>query len=324
MFTYRIDINEIKKRAERLSARLASCDICPRNCYVNRLEGKTGFCHSGALPIISSYCAHHGEEPALSGMRGSGTIFFANCNLRCVYCQNFQISQNPQKQKTNEISTKKLADHMLELQAKGCHNINLVSPSHFVPQILEALTIAIPAGLRLPLVYNTNAYDSLETLRELEGIVDIYLPDIKYASDDMAIKYSSGRGYAAFARQAIKEMWRQAGALITDERGIAQRGVIVRHLILPNDIAGTGESLKWLAQDVSPAITVSLMSQYHPTHRARDYSKLSRHINAAEYEKALQIMEEAGLENGWVQGMESPQNYLPDFEREGHPFEASG
>jgi putative pyruvate formate lyase activating enzyme len=324
MSTVNISINKIRACAEHLSGRLASCDICPRKCYVNRLKGELGFCHSGELPIVSSFCIHTGEEPVLSGSHGSGTIFFANCNLRCAYCQNFQISQNPKKQKNNEVSIETLAAYMLELQAKGCHNINLVSPSHFVPQIVSALAIAIPQGFDLPLVYNTNAYESMETLKELEGIVDIYLPDIKYASDDMAIKYSSAPGYTAIARQAIKEMWYQAGKLEIDDDAIAQKGTIIRHLILPNGIAGTEESLKWLSREVSPDITVSLMSQYHPVHRAREFSKISRQITMAEYETALQVLEEAGLENGWVQNMESPQNYLPDFERGGHPFETEG
>jgi putative pyruvate formate lyase activating enzyme len=172
---------ELEKRSKRLNERLASCDICPRECHINRLEGETGFCHSGALPIVSSYCDHHGEEPALSGDKGSGTIFFANCNLRCLFCQNHQISQEWQKQKSNEITCNQLAQHMLYLQNElGCHNINLVSPSHFVPQIIEALLSAIPQGLHIPLVYNTNGYDSLETIKELDGVIDIYLPDFKY------------------------------------------------------------------------------------------------------------------------------------------------
>jgi len=319
-----IQPTELQIRAERLTARLASCDICPRKCGVNRLEGERDFCHSGALPIVASYCAHRGEEPVLSGSRGSGTIFFANCNLRCVFCQNYQISQDWRKQKANEVSIEKLAGYMLELQAQGCHNINLVSPSHFVPQIVAALAIAVPMDLKLPLVYNTNAYDSLETLKELDGIVDIYLPDIKYSDDKKAIRYSSAPNYTTISRQAIKEMFRQAGELMLDGEGIAQRGVIVRHLILPENIAGSRESLKWLAQEVSPEITISLMSQYHPTHHASRFPEIARHISQAEYNEVMRALEESGLENGWVQGMDAPQNYLPDFEKEGHPFEAGG
>jgi putative pyruvate formate lyase activating enzyme len=317
----KIETNELQFRAERLIARLASCDICPRKCGVNRLEGERDFCHSGALPIVASYCAHRGEEPAISGTRGSGTIFFGNCTLRCVFCQNYQISQDWQKQKANEVSIETLAGYMLELQAQGCHNINLVSPSHFVPQIVAALTIAVPRGLKLPLVYNTNAYDSLETLKELDGIVDIYLPDIKYSEDKKAVRYSNAPDYTATSRQAIKEMFRQTGELTLDGDEIAQRGVIVRHLILPENIAGSKNSLKWLAQEVSSEVTISLMSQYHPTHHASRFPEIARHISQQEYDEVMQVLGESGLENGWVQGMDAPQTYLPDFEKEGHPFE---
>jgi len=318
----KISLDELRRRVSHLTARLASCDICPRKCGVNRLKGELGYCHSGALPIVASYCAHRGEEPALSGTRGSGTIFFANCNLRCVFCQNYQISQDWQHQKSNEVSIETLAGYMLELQAQGCHNINLVSPSHCVPQIAQALTLAVPSGLKLPLVYNTNAYDSIETLKELDGIVDIYLPDIKYASDEMAERYSQALNYVVFSRAAIKEMWRQTRELLLDKNNIAQRGVIVRHLILPDNIAGSRDSLQWLAREVSPDITVSLMSQYHPAHRAAQFPEINRHISRKEYDDATRALAEAGLENGWVQGIDAPESYLPDFEREGHPFEA--
>jgi putative pyruvate formate lyase activating enzyme len=317
----KLGIADLIRRADRLTARLAACDLCPRQCGVNRFKGELGFCQSGALPLIASYCAHRGEEPALSGTRGSGAIFFSNCNLRCVFCQNYQISQAPETQKTNKVTTERLAGYMLELQRQGCHNINLVSPTHFVPQIVQALTLAVPSGLNLPLVYNTNAYENVETLKELDGIVDIYLPDMKYSADDLAVKYSSAAEYVNHARLAIKEMWRQAGKLIINKDGIAEKGVIVRHLILPQGIAGTALSLTWLAQEVSPDITLSLMSQYHPTHRAGDFPELSRHITQTEYDAALQALEEAGLENGWAQELAATTNYLPDFAREGHPFE---
>jgi len=313
---------ELEKRAERLWRRLANCDICPRECGVNRLEGETGFCRSGKLPIVSSFCDHHGEEPALSGSRGSGTIFFGNCNLRCCYCQNHQISQNHKQQKTNEVDCHTLAGYMIYLQDKlGCHNINFVSPSHFVPQIVKALLEAVPMGLRIPLVYNTNSYDSLETLKELDGIMDIYLPDLKYASDSRARKYSKARSYVLHSRNAIREMHRQGGELVVDNDGVAQRGLIVRHLILPDNIAGSRQSLNWLAKEVSPRVRVSLMSQYHPTHKAYKYSLLSRPVNIDEYEEALKAMEEAGLGEGWAQDMASHKHYLPDFERKDRPFE---
>ena len=314
---------ELKKRAERLWARLASCDICPRECGANRLEGELGFCHSGHRPIVASFCDHHGEEPALSGSRGSGTIFLGNCNLRCLYCQNYQISQNWQRQKSNEIDCRTLAEHMLYLQDElGCHNINLVSPSHFVPQIVRAVLEAVPMGLKLPLVYNSNSYDSIRTLKELDGIIDIYLPDLKYASDTRARELSQAPDYVRHARNAIKEMYRQVGELVLDRFGVAQRGLIVRHLILPNGLAGSQQSLTWLANEVSPGVAVSLMSQYQPAHRAHQFPLLSRHISLPEYEEALRVMGKLGLEKGWAQVMGSQKLYLPDFEREGHPFMA--
>jgi len=312
---------ELERRAQRLEARLASCDICPRECRGNRLEGETGFCHSGRLPVVSSFCAHHGEEPVLSGSRGSGTIFFSNCNLRCVYCQNYQISQDWQKQRSNEMDLRTLAENMLYLQDElGCHNINLISPSHFVPQIVRALTEAVPMGLKLPLVYNTNSYDSVKTLEELSGIISIYLPDLKYASDVYASQLSEVPEYVARSRQAIKEMYRQVGGIVVDKSGLAQRGLIVRHLILPNGLSGSRESLTWLAKEVSKRVTISAMSQYHPVHRAYQFPLLSRSISLSEYQEVLKIMEELGLEKGWTQKMGAQEDYLPDFEREGHPF----
>jgi len=315
---------KLARRAERLWQRLEACDICPHRCGVNRLKGETGRCHSTDLPIVASVCDHHGEEPVLSGRRGSGTIFFGNCNLKCCYCQNHQISQNHKQQKANQVDCHNLTESMLHLQNElGCHNINFVSPSHFVPQILKALLEAIPLGLKIPLVYNTNAYDSLETLKELDGVIDIYLPDLKYADDKLANKFSKARDYVFHSRNAIKAMQRQAGDLQTDRNGIALKGLIVRHLILPNRLAGSKESLNWLAQEVSPNIAVSLMSQYHPTHKAYKHSLLSRQINPAEYKEALDAMADAGLDEGWTQDMASLKYYLPDFEGKNHPFAPS-
>ena len=315
---------ELKRRVERLEARLASCDICPRECHVNRLENEHGFCHSGYLPIVSTICAHHGEEPAISGSRGSGTIFFGNCNMRCVYCQNYQISQNWRKQIANEMDFYKLAEGMLRIQNElGCHNINFVSPSHFVPQLVRAVLEAVPRGLRVPLVYNSSGYDSVASLKELDGIISVYLPDLRYASDKWAREFSRARDYVAHARAAIKEMYRQVGELVVDESGVAQRGLIVRHLILPNGIAGSEESLAWLAREVSPSVTVSIMAQYYPSHKAQRKHLLSRKISESEYDEVLRLLDKVGLENGWVQEMGSAENYLPDFEREGHPFTVS-
>jgi len=303
---------------------LSSCDICPRECHVNRLENKRGFCHSGYLPIVSAVCAHHGEEPAISGSKGSGTVFFGNCNMRCVYCQNYQISQGRKRQKSKEMDFRKLAENMLYLQDElGCQNINFVSPSHFVPQLVRAVLEAVPLGLNIPLVYNSSGYDSVASLKELDGIISVYLPDLRYASDIWARKFSHARNYVTHARAAIKEMCRQVGELVVDESGVAQRGLIVRHLILPNGIAGSEESLTWLAREVSPTVTVSIMAQYYPSHKARDERLLSRTISQAEYEEVLRLLDEVGLENGWVQEIGVAENYLPDFDREGHPFSVS-
>ncbi|MBI4180767.1 MAG: radical SAM protein [Chloroflexi bacterium] len=315
---------ELKRRAERLEAQLGSCDICPRECGVNRLIGETDFCHSAYLPIVSAVCAHFGEEPVISGSEGSGTIFLGNCNLRCVYCQNYQISQDWRGQQSKEINFHSLAERMLYLQDElGCHNINFVSPSHFVPQLVRAVLEAVPMGLRLPLVYNTNGYDAIKSLRELDGIISIYLPDLRYASDEWARKFSQAPEYTMHARAAIKEMYRQVGDLVLDETGLAQSGLIVRHLILPNGLAGSQASLTWLAREVSPTVTVSIMSQYFPAHRASRIPSLSRTILASEYSEVVELIERLGLENGWLQEMEAAENYLPDFKRPGHPFNSA-
>jgi putative pyruvate formate lyase activating enzyme len=241
--------------------------------------------------------------------------------MRCVYCQNYQISQDYVGQAANKTDCRTLAQRMLYLQdGLGCHNINLVSPSHFVPQIVKALLEAVPLGLHLPLVYNTGGYDSIETLRALEGIVDLYLPDIRYASAETGQRYSQVKDYPAYNRAAIKEMYRQVGDLKEDENELAYRGLIVRHLILPGGLAGSRDSLTWLAREVSRNVTISLMSQYYPSHKAAETPALSRTITYEEYTEAVDLLDELGLENGWLQEMDAPANYLPDFKREGHPF----
>jgi putative pyruvate formate lyase activating enzyme len=311
---------ELARRVERLEARLEECDICPRECGAERLKGKVGSCNSAYLPIVSSFCAHRGEEPVLSGSRGSGTIFFGNCNLRCVYCQNHQISQDPEVQQRNEVETHVVAERMLYLQDElRCHNINLVTPSHIVPQIVRAVLEAVPLGLHLPLVYNTSSYDSLKTLQELDGVMSIYLADLRYASDEMGRKYSRVRHYVESSRAAIKEMYRQVGDLEVDDEGVAIKGLIVRHLILPDDIAGSEDSLTWLVKEISPTVFVSIMSQYYPAHRARRYPELNRKITPEEYHKVVRLVEKLGIENGWIQGVASPENYLPDFS-DSEPF----
>jgi len=315
---------ELEHRVKALEARLASCDICPRECGVNRLEGEKGFCHSAYLPIVSTVCAHQGEEPVISGSKGSGAIFFGNCNMRCVYCQNYQISQDWVSQQSKEMGFSTLAKKMLYLQDElGCHNINLVSPSHFIPQLVRAVLEAVPMGLRLPLVYNSNGYDATKSLRELDGIISIYLPDLRYASDKWARKFSQAPDYVSHAREAIREMYRQVGDLVLDGAGLAQRGLIVRHLILPNGLAGSEGSLAWLLGELSPAVAVSIMSQYFPSHRASRIPSLSRTITSAEYSEVIKLVNRLGLENGWLQELGAAETYLPDFTRQSHPFDST-
>lgn len=282
-------------------------------------------CYSGKLPIVSSFTAHFGEEPCLSGTHGAGNIFFGNCNLRCVYCQNFQISQTWKTQKKNEISCERLAEIMLELQAKGCHNIGFVSPTHFAPQMARAILIAAENGLKIPIVYNTNAYDSVEVLKLLDGIVDIYLPDLKYASDDAGFEFSKIRDYATHAREAIKEMFRQMGdELIFDENGLLKSGLMIRLLVLPNDIAEIEESLSWIRDELSPKVAISLMAQYYATNKAATdnrYILLSRRISEREWFSAIEALETLGFEAGFMQEYESASYYYrPDFTDKDKPF----
>jgi putative pyruvate formate lyase activating enzyme len=305
---------ELARRAERLSAMLGACDICPKDCRVNRLRGEVGFCWSGADAVVSAVVPHFGEEPCLTGTGGGGNIFFGNCNMRCVYCQNWQISQDWKGQRRNTVPVEVLAKAMLALQERGCHNINLVSPTHFVPQIVAALALAAPRGLRLPLVYNTNAYDSVAVLRLLDGIVDIYLPDLKYSDNAAAKEYSVAGNYAEASRTALKEMYRQVGPdLLLDEGGLARRGLIIRHLILPNDIAGSRECLRFVAEELSPAVHLSIMAQYYPTNKAGRKDLISRKIRAREYAEVLEMLEEFGFENGWTQEFAATDIGRPDF-----------
>ena len=270
---------------------------------------------------MSAYCQHFGEEPALGGTNGVGNIFLGNCNLRCVYCQNYQISQNWKVEKKNEVSFERMAEMMLELQAKGVHAIGFVSPTHFVPQIVRALSIAIPRGLNLPLVYNTNAYDSVEVLKLLDGIFDIYLPDLKYSDDDFGYRYSKVKSYSGISRAALKEMHRQLGSdLLLDDNGLVKRGLIIRHLVLPNDIASSDDTLRWIAHELDNRVTLSVMSQYYPTHKALTTELLDRRIRESEYEKVLSLLDKYGFENGWAQEFESHDYYRPDFTDRIEPF----
>jgi putative pyruvate formate lyase activating enzyme len=316
---------ELKKRVERLENLLAGCTVCPKDCGNNRLNDEIAACYSGRLPIVSSYTAHFGEEPVLSGTGGAGNIFFGNCNLRCVYCQNYQISQTHKTQKKNEISHERLAEIMLELQAKGCHNVGFVSPTHFAPQMARAILIAAENGLRLPIVYNTNAYDSVEVLKLLDGIVDVYLPDLKYADNDVGFQFSKIRDYSTFARAAIKEMFGQTGdKLIYGADGLLKRGLVIRLLVLPNDLAGIEENLRWIRDELSPKTAISLMAQYYATNKAATderYILLSRRISEREWFEAVEILEDLGIEEGFMQEYESASYYYrPDFTDKDKPF----
>ncbi|MBI3990587.1 MAG: radical SAM protein [Candidatus Omnitrophica bacterium] len=314
-----LESGELENRVERARTLLAGCVLCPRECGVNRLKGERGFCKSDEKVKVSNAGAHFGEEPPLTGKNGSGTIFFTNCNMRCVFCQNYQISQEGLG---SECSADELAGMMLNLQFSGCHNINLVSPTHFVPQILEALLIAARKGLKIPLVYNTNGYDSSVTLGLLDGIIDIYLPDIKYADDNLAKEFSSAVSYAKSNRDAIVKMYRQVGGILLDKDGIAMRGLIVRHLILPGQLQNTYGCLSFLVCFVSRKIVLSLMSQYEPRFNACGKTALSRRLTAEEYEEAVKWVSEFGFENCLIQGLDAHSCFLPDFSKP-EPFKAS-
>ena len=255
---------ELTHRVTALESLMVACCLCPRACGARRLAGGIGPCFGGRHAAVASWCDHHGEEPPISGRAGSGTIFLAGCNLRCVYCQNFQISQRFQHAAEQELDADALADLMLDLQRRGCHNINFVSPTHFVPPLAAGVEVAARRGLKLPIVYNTNGYDSIEALRLLEGIVDIYLPDLKYADAETGRELSRVRDYPSHARAALAEMWRQVGPLRLGADGVARRGMIVRHLVLPNGLADSEESLRWLRDTCGPELTLSLMAQYYP------------------------------------------------------------
>jgi putative pyruvate formate lyase activating enzyme len=316
---------ELEERVRALEKLLLSCTVCPLDCGNNRLKNDLARCYSGLLPIVSSYTAHFGEEPTLVGQNGAGNIFFGNCNLRCVYCQNYQISQTYKEQIKNEVTHERLALMMLELQERGCHNINFVSPTHFAPQMARAILLAARRGLRLPIVYNTNAYDSVEVLRLLDHVVDVYLPDLKYAEDEAGYLYSKVRGYKEYARRAISEMYRQMGdEHVYGADGLLKRGLVIRLLVLPNDLAGVRESLQWIRDALSPRVAVSMMAQYYATNRAATderYIMLSRRITESEWLRALSMLDELGMEEGWMQEYDGAAHYYrPDFTDHERPF----
>lgn len=282
---------ELRRRSEAAQKLLTRCRLCPRECGSRRLEGEAGVCGAGSLATVSSYGPHFGEEAPLVGFGGSGTIFLAHCNLRCVFCQNFEISQRGDGR---TVTPQELAQVLRDLQRQCCHNINFVTPTHQVPHILQALLLAADGGLRLPLVYNSGGYESLETLRLLDGIIDIYMPDFKYGDAAIAKRYSGVEDYPEVARAALREMHRQVGDLALDERGIATRGVLVRHLVLPNGLAGTAEVVRFLA-DLSKDTYVNIMNQYHPRYRGYEEPLLNRRITREEFDEALGLTRDAGL-----------------------------
>jgi putative pyruvate formate lyase activating enzyme len=271
---------------------LSQCNLCPRNCLVDRHHGERGLCRTGDQPVVTSYSAHFGEEDPLVGQHGSGTIFFTHCNLFCIFCQNYEISHGGEGE---EVSIPDLAAMMILLQKRGCHNINFVTPSHQVYQILEALVPAINAGLNVPLVYNTGGYDALETLRLLDGVIDIYMPDFKFWDPAVAQDLCQAEDYPEIARQALKEMHRQVGDLVVDDNGVARRGLLVRHLVLPDGLAGTKEIMEFLAQEISPNTYVNVMGQYRPCGRAQEHPSLRKFLTALEHDQAQQNAREAGL-----------------------------
>lgn len=311
-----LESGELKKRAEIAYNDLFSCTCCPIDCKINRIEGELGICVSGHLPIVSSYTPHFGEEPVLSGTKGAGNIFFGNCNLKCVYCQNHEISQNYKSERLHQVSHERLAEIMIELQNRNCHNIGLVSPTHFSSTILKSIYLAAEQGLNLPIIYNTNGYDSVEMLKLHDEVIDIYLPDIKYGNDEYAKKYSHVDKYFEHTKKAVKEMFNQVGDKLIYRNGVVVRGLIIRHLVLPNDLSETEKVFKFIAEELSPNVYISLMSQYYPTHKAYKDILINRTLRYSEYQRALELLDKYGLHNGWIQEMESPSNYLPSFNKD--------
>ncbi len=297
---------------------LEKCQLCPRQCGVNRLKGEKGFCRVGDKVIIAHYGPHHGEEPPISGTEGSGTVFFSFCNLKCIFCQNYQISQNGDG---DEVSLEKLSGIFLYLQGLGCHNINLVSPTSYIPHIAMVITDAKKRGLTIPIVYNTNAYDSVEALRTLDGLIDIYMPDFKYWSPVVAEKLSGvpkEKPYPDFAKQALLEMKRQVGNFVFENR-IAKRGLLIRHLVLPGGLAGSREIFQWIGRNLGTETFISLMSQYYPVHRADTVPLLRRRIRQEEYDTIIDYLVGAGFKNVFVQEARSAPLFVPDF-NEKEPF----
>lgn len=299
----------LPRRRREAEEAYAACRCCPRRCGIDRLAGELGYCQTGETAVVGSFNAHHGEEPPISGHDGSGTVFFSRCTMRCLFCQNYPLIQMGVGR---PMSPPELADAFLSLQARGCHNINLVTADHVILPVLRALELAYPRGFSLPIVWNSSGYQSPEGLALLAGVVDIYLPDIKYRLPELAREYSDAADYPEHNGPALREMHRQAGLLETDDRGIARRGVLVRHLVLPGQLENTRLCLEFLAREISPDVFVSFMGQYFPAYRAMEHPRLSRRLRREEYIAALALLEEFGLENGWQQEAED----LPEGEGE--------
>ena len=292
---------------------IEKCEICPHNCKVNRLEGKVGRCKATDKVKIALASVHNFEEPCISGTNGSGTVFFSNCNLKCVFCQNYKISQQGLGR---EISIEELADIFIEQQNKKVENINLVTPTMYIDHIIEAIKIARKKGLNIPIVYNTNGYENVETIKKLNGYIDMYLPDLKYYDNDLAFKYSGIKNYFENATEAIKEMYNQVGAPVLDENGIMKKGVIIRHLVLPNNLQNSKDVLKWINDNIDNKVFVSVMAQYFPTHRAKDFPELNRKLTKEEYEEIENFLYSLNLDNGYIQELgEHEEEYVPDFEK---------
>ncbi|MFH1113387.1 MAG: radical SAM protein [Pseudomonadota bacterium] len=314
--TANIGPEDILERAREARLLASSCGLCPRGCGVDRIAGERGYCGAGPVPTVAAVLPHFGEEPPLCGHGGAGTIFLSRCNLRCVYCQNHQISQGSLG---SPLSPAALASRMLGLQRQGCATLEPVSPSHHLPGLLEALALAREQGLDIPIVYNTNGYETPETLDLLDGIVDVYLPDLKYADPDRARLYSDAEDYVETSRAAILKMHSQVGNLVVDVHGTAVRGMILRHLVLPNGAAGTADILGWIRGNLPITVTLSLMAQYSPLHISGRFPELNRKPTPQEYEDAIDLAWTMGFENVFIQDLDSTDSGIPDFTRES-PF----
>lgn len=291
---------------------LEKCKICPHNCGVNRLNGNIGRCKSNGNIKLAMASIHNFEEPCISGENGSGTVFFSNCNMNCVFCQNYKISQQGLGR---EISIEELAEIFIDEQNKNAENINLVTPTMYVYHIIEAIKIAKNKGLKIPIVYNSNGYENLETIKKLDGYIDIYLPDLKYYDDDLAFKYSGVKNYFENATSAIKEMYNQVGSPVLDENGMMKKGLIIRHLVLPNNLQNSKDVLKWINDNIDKKVFVSVMAQYFPTNKAKDFPEINRKLTKEEYEEIENYLYSLDLDNGYIQELgEHEEEYVPDFE----------